>query len=55
MPPKRDPDAAKARFPAARIKKLMQTDEDVGRIGAGVPPLVCEWRCRRTPRCAALF
>tara|TARA_B110001452_G_scaffold17893_2_gene14565 strand:- start:3026 stop:3625 length:600 start_codon:yes stop_codon:yes gene_type:complete len=36
MPPKQD----KGRFPAARIKKLMQVDEDVGRIAAGVLPLV---------------
>mmetsp|Transcript_15051 Transcript_15051/g.30440 ORF Transcript_15051/g.30440 Transcript_15051/m.30440 type:complete len:192 (-) Transcript_15051:134-709(-) len=36
MPPKGD----KPRFPAARIKKMMQADEDVGRIAAGVPPLV---------------
>lgn len=36
MPPKQD----KSRFPAARIKKLMQVDEDVGRIAAGVPPLI---------------
>ena len=38
MPPKGD----RPRFPAARIKKMMQADEDVGRIAAGVPPLVCE-------------
>ena len=38
MPPKGD---NKPRFPAARIKKMMQVDEDVGRIAAGVPPLVC--------------
>ena len=25
----------------AGLKKLMQADEDVGRIGAGVPPIIC--------------
>uniref|UniRef100_A0A3N7FHW1 Transcription factor CBF/NF-Y/archaeal histone domain-containing protein n=1 Tax=Populus trichocarpa TaxID=3694 RepID=A0A3N7FHW1_POPTR len=28
------------RFPAARIKKIMQTDEDVGKIAMAVPLLV---------------
>ena len=32
--------APRPRFPAARIKKLMQADEDVGRVAAGVLPLV---------------
>ena len=35
------------RFAAARIKKLMQADDDVGRISASVPPLVS--------RCVELF
>ncbi|KAJ0782066.1 putative transcription factor CBF/NF-Y/archaeal histone domain, histone-fold protein [Helianthus annuus] len=30
------------RFPAARIKKIMQADEDVGKIAMAVPVLVCE-------------
>ena len=38
MPPKGD---NRPRFPAARIKKMMQADDDVGRIASGVPPLVC--------------
>nr|POE49942.1 dr1-associated corepressor [Quercus suber] len=28
------------RFPAARIKKIMQADEDIGKIAMAVPPLV---------------
>lgn len=28
------------RFPAARIKKIMQADEDVGKIAMAVPVLV---------------
>ena len=38
---------ANPRFAAARIKKLMQADDDVGRISASVPPLVS--------RCVELF
>ena len=30
----------KVRFPATRIKKMIRTDDDVGRISSGVPPLV---------------
>ena len=30
----------KVRFPVTRIKKMMRTDDDVGRISSGVPPLV---------------
>ncbi|XP_077996284.1 uncharacterized protein LOC144449591 [Glandiceps talaboti] len=29
-----------ARFPPARIKKIMQTDEDVGKVAAAVPVLI---------------
>jgi len=32
------------RFPAARIKKIMQADEDVGKIALAVPVLVCKFR-----------
>ena len=36
-----------ARFPPARIKKIMQADEDVGKVAAVVPVIICElpWRC----------
>ncbi|KAK2568946.1 Dr1-associated corepressor [Acropora cervicornis] len=30
-----------ARFPPARIKKIMQTDEDVGKVAAAVPVIIC--------------
>ncbi|EDO41226.1 predicted protein, partial [Nematostella vectensis] len=29
-----------ARFPPARIKKIMQTDEDVGKVAAAVPVII---------------
>ena len=32
----------KPRFPAARLKKMMQSDDDVGRIAPGVMPLVSQ-------------
>ncbi|KAJ8309502.1 hypothetical protein KUTeg_014376 [Tegillarca granosa] len=30
-----------ARFPPARIKKIMQTDEEVGKVAAAVPVVIC--------------
>lgn len=33
-----------ARFPPARIKKIMQADEEVGKVAAVVPVIICEWR-----------
>jgi len=29
-----------ARFPPARIKKIMQTDEEVGKVAAAVPVII---------------
>ncbi|ESO97989.1 hypothetical protein LOTGIDRAFT_98370, partial [Lottia gigantea] len=29
-----------SRFPPARIKKIMQTDEDVGKVAAAVPVII---------------
>ncbi|GBL81019.1 Dr1-associated corepressor [Araneus ventricosus] len=29
-----------ARFPPARIKKIMQTDEDIGKVAAAVPVII---------------
>jgi hypothetical protein len=30
-----------ARFPPARIKKIMQTNEEVGKVSSSVPVMVC--------------
>ncbi|EGD81611.1 hypothetical protein PTSG_02327 [Salpingoeca rosetta] len=30
----------KPRFPASRIKKIMQTDEDVGKVSTGTPVVI---------------
>ena len=30
----------------ARIKKIMQTDEDVGKVAAAVPVIICILACR---------
>ncbi|XP_062503265.1 dr1-associated corepressor-like [Corticium candelabrum] len=38
MPPKKK--KYKARFPPARIKKIMQTDEEVGKVAAAVPVII---------------
>ena len=35
-------------IPQARIKKIMQADEDVGKIAMAVPLLVCEWWISKT-------
>ena len=44
MPPKRDESthevAWKSRFPVARIKKIMQADEDVGKVAQVVPVII---------------
>lgn len=36
------------KFPVARIKKIMQADEDVGKVAQATPVVVCESRvvCR---------
>ena len=39
-------------YPQAKIKKLMQTDDDVGRIATGVPPIICESTASTAPLCA---
>ena len=36
-----------ARFPPARIKKIMQADEEVGKVAAVVPVIICESTCCR--------
>jgi Dr1-associated corepressor len=33
----------KTKFPVARIKRIMQADEDVGKVAQATPTAVCEW------------
>lgn len=33
----------KTRFPVARIKRIMQADEDVGKVAQVTPVVVCKW------------
>ena len=40
-----------ARFPPARIKKMMQADEEVGKVAAVVPVMICELHLNLTPIC----
>jgi hypothetical protein len=32
-----------SRFPPARIKKIMQSDDEVGKVAAVVPIIICEF------------
>ena len=34
-----------SRFPPARIKKIMQSDDEVGKVAAVVPIIICESEC----------
>lgn len=31
-----------SKFPVARIKKIMQADEDVGKVAQATPVVICE-------------
>jgi hypothetical protein len=35
-------DAHRPQFPTARIKKIMQEDEEIGKVAAGAPIVICE-------------
>lgn len=39
-----------ARFPPARIKKIMQADEEVGKVAAVVPVIICKSQSREQRR-----
>lgn len=42
----------KSRFPVARIKKIMQADEDVGKVAQVTPVAICMYPpCPRTHCC----
>lgn len=34
-----------SKFPVARIKKMMQADEDIGKVAQATPVVICE--CQR--------
>lgn len=35
--------SAGSKFPVARIKKIMQADEDVGKVAQATPVVICEY------------
>ncbi|KAH9929169.1 histone-fold-containing protein, partial [Fomitopsis serialis] len=38
------------KFPVARIKRIMQKDEEVGKVAQATPIVICESRLKRTGR-----
>lgn len=38
--------SAQCKFPVARIKKIMQADEDVGKVAQATPVLICKFASR---------
>jgi hypothetical protein len=44
----------KSRFPVARIKKIMQADEDVGKVAQVTPVAICITPCYLFVRIEAL-
>ncbi|EIN04571.1 hypothetical protein PUNSTDRAFT_92956 [Punctularia strigosozonata HHB-11173 SS5] len=43
------------KFPVARIKRIMQKDEDVGKMSQATPIVICASPRRRTPKALELF
>jgi hypothetical protein len=39
----------KTKFPVARIKRIMQADEDVGKVAQATPTAVCTWPLSADP------
>ena len=39
----------KTKFPVARIKRIMQADEDVGKVAQVTPVIVCKYRLCHIP------
>jgi len=35
----------KTKFPVARIKRIVQADEDVGKVAQVTPVVICKWTC----------
>jgi hypothetical protein len=38
-----DADSVNNQFPTARIKKIMQEDEEIGKVAAGAPIVICSY------------
>ena len=45
----------KSRFPVARIKKIMQADEDVGKVAQVTPVAICTLLSRALLRVLCVF
>ncbi|KZT66894.1 hypothetical protein DAEQUDRAFT_639119, partial [Daedalea quercina L-15889] len=41
------------KFPVARIKRIMQKDEEVGKVAQATPIVICESPCKRPGRAVA--
>ena len=37
--------SAASKFPIARIKRIMQADEDVGKVAQATPVVICAYAC----------
>lgn len=46
--------SAQCKFPVARIKKIMQADEDVGKVAQATPVLICK-SCPLSPPVSYFF
>jgi len=50
LPPDTDSITIKNHFPVARIKRIMQADDDVGKVAQVTPVVVCKARSLPVPR-----
>jgi hypothetical protein len=53
LPPNIDSITIKNHFPVARIKRIMQADDDVGKVAQVTPVVVCTWSCNFSYVCIA--
>ena len=53
LPPNVDSIIIKNHFPVARIKRIMQADDDVGKVAQVTPVVVCMWSCSFSCVCIA--
>lgn len=49
LPPNTDGITIRNHFPVARIKRIMQADDDVGKVAQVTPVVVCTSRSPSTP------
>ena len=45
----------KTKFPVARIKRIMQADEDVGKVAQVTPTAVCEYLPTCSAQCSIVY